>query len=68
MSKIISGARDAKTVAFPNTVREVQCDAFRGMRLRSVVLNEGIEAIWPDAFRESGLKSVTFPASIRKID
>lgn len=45
MSQIVWGARNAKTVAFPNTVKEVQEYTFFYTTIRSAVLNEGLETL-----------------------
>lgn len=46
MSQLRKIAGDARTIAFPNTTRGVQYDAFWWQhRLRSVVTNEGLEAL-----------------------
>ena len=40
------GAEHIKTVSFPNTVRHVDADSFKGhVSLRSAVLNEGLERL-----------------------
>ena len=47
MSQLARGAEGIRTVIFPNTVRDVKCNAFMGNRsLRSAVLNEGLERLW----------------------
>ena len=46
MSYLVNGAENTRTIIFPNTVRKVRCDAFKGNRsLRSAVLNEGLERL-----------------------
>ena len=44
MSRITWGA-NAKTLAFPGTVREVQDNSFCRTAVRSVLLNEGLEML-----------------------
>lgn len=68
MLKVAKGAETVKTMTLPSTIKEVKDGAFSRAHLRSVVLNEGLETIGFGAFRESLLKCVTFPASLRKID
>ena len=45
MSRIVRGAKSARTIIFPNSVRKVLGNAFLGARLASVVLNEGLEML-----------------------
>ena len=46
MSRLARGAEGARTITFPDTVRDVSYDAFKGnLSLRSVVLNEGLERL-----------------------
>ena len=46
MSSIEKGPRNARTIAFPSTVRAVRDGAFgKNGSLRSVVLNEGLETL-----------------------
>ena len=66
-SAVKRGSTRGRTLAFPRTVRRVQCVAFRSAEsLRSVVLNEGLEALGDRAFYRTGLREVAFPASLRK--
>ena len=45
MSRIVLGAKDVRTITFPNTVREVSDGAFADANLLSAVLNEGLETL-----------------------
>ena len=46
MSQLVKGAKGARTVTFPSTVREVEHGIFEGdQSLRSAVLNEGLEQL-----------------------
>lgn len=62
-SLVVRGDADARTIVFPNTVRAVQSDAFYdNERLRSAVLNEGLEALGDHTFCGCvRLSRVTFP-------
>ena len=43
--RVVRGARDIRTVAFPKTVRWAENGAFRSKTLKSAVLNEGLEVL-----------------------
>ena len=43
MSQIARAAKDIRTIISPNTVRNILDGAFEATRLRSVILNEGLE-------------------------
>lgn len=46
MSQLRKAPGYAKTIIFPNTVREVQCDAFwQANQLKAIITNEGLEAL-----------------------
>ena len=42
MSQIEEGTRDAKTITFPSTIREVSDRAFENTTPMSVIVNEGL--------------------------
>ena len=71
MSRIVLGAKDARTVAFPSTVREVSDSAFAGANLLSAVLNEGLETLgehsncsYDGVFRGTQLRLVKLPSTL----
>ena len=46
MLQFMGGAENTRTISFPNTVRHVDADSFKGhLSLRSAVLNEGLERL-----------------------
>ena len=71
LSQIASGAKDAKTLTFPRTVRETRGYLFWGGPLRSVVLNEGLQTLGDDAgavFKDTRLRTVRLPSTLRVLD
>ena len=57
------------SVTIPGNVKTVYAYAFRGCsKLETVVVEEGVEYISSYAFGFTGLKSITLPASITKIN
>ena len=57
MAKILGGPDGIRTIIFPNMVRSVRQGSFHGAKgLRSVVLNEGLEALGTDEYDEKGGK------------
>ena len=45
MTQIVKAAPDARTIAFPSTIRDISDDAFNHTSVESVVLNEGLEKL-----------------------
>lgn len=74
MSQVADWAKDARTVIFPNTVRELRSEAFRGNGLlRAVVLNEGLEKLSAgnereSIFKDTGLEKVRVLTRMRVLD
>ena len=68
-----------RTLALPNTARNVRGSTFRGVTfLRSVALNEGLrvlgakevvdgEEVEGDVFAQSGIESVVLPSTLREV-
>ena len=57
-----------ESVSFPPALRTIGKYAFyRCEDLRGVKFSEGLDAIEAGAFWESGLRSVVFPASLRRV-
>lgn len=73
LSQIVAGDKNARTVTLPNTVRKVRDRAFAGSgRLRSVVLNDGLETLGEyqgrnggGAFSGTGLRQAELPSTLR---
>ena len=69
------GPETAKTVAFPNTTREILDGAFAKTALRSIVLNEGLERIGgrqeddggshEGAFCSTQIKKIALPSTLK---
>ena len=68
MSQIVKGAKYAKTVIFPGTVRESLELKVSYMSVQSVVLNEGLKTIGSETFRSSKIKRIVISKSVTKID
>lgn len=63
-----SGCTSLEDITLPLSVSEIQESAFKDCTsLTRLTLHEGIEIIGDDAFRNSGLKEVRFPKSLRAI-
>ena len=67
-SRVVRGAKGARTVTLPSTVREVSSAAFScRSELRRVVLSDGLEMILNSAFERSGLTEMALPATLREV-
>ena len=61
--------RKLKNVVLPNALIQIQEQPFLGCSsLTHVTLPDTLESIGPDAFQDSGLTSITIPASVKSID
>ena len=74
MSRVVRGARNSKTIAFPSTVGMVLDGAFSYTSVRSVVLNEGLETLdeylglrCAGVFSFTRLKQVALPTTVRAL-
>lgn len=78
MSRIVSGAKDIRTIIFPNTVKEVSAGVFRNTVLLSVVLNEGLETLgecqdecqeecYDGVFHATRLREVKLPSTLQTL-
>ena len=57
-----------RSVAFPNSVKEIGDGAFKGCAdLTKVVITNGVETIGSEAFMDAGLTSVVIPNSVKSI-
>lgn len=63
-------ARDSAITTFrcPNRVKFICRDAFRDTNLEEIVLNEGLSGIEWGAFKETKLKSLHLPATLKHIE
>ena len=68
MSQLVKGARETKTVVFPNTVRENSERTFSYSALQSVILNDGLETIGPNIFCSSKIKKIIVPKNVTEIE
>ena len=75
MSYFVKGPRDVKTIATPSTVRHFIDDALWYTRVRSVVLNEGLEELEKfydgnnrGIFCDTQIQYVALPATLRTIE
>ena len=61
MSRLVKAADDARTITLPNTVRDIQQDAFyQASQLRSLITNDGLETLGnPDQQPDCGMFSNT---------
>ena len=54
---VFGGPDDIRTVIFPTMVRIIRQGSFYGIKsLRSVVLNEGLEALGTDEYKPDGMR------------
>ena len=76
MSRIRRGAREARTVVFPRTVRDASEGAFRNGRLLAAVMNEGLERLGDcgdkyysmnGVFQGTRMRHATVPATLREL-
>lgn len=59
-------ARGLSTALLPSSLRQIEAYAFTGCTgLTELTLPEGLLSIGGGAFRETGLREITFPASLR---
>lgn len=72
MSQIVQGAKNAKTITFPKTIREVRDDVFAHMTVRAAVLNEGLETLGKcrsdshnGVFAGTRLRHVALPSTLQ---
>ena len=80
MTTVFGGSDGIRTITFPSAVRAIRQGAFYKVEsLRSVVLNEGLEALGtdecqsdgnrrPGVFQESGLERARLPSTLRAIE
>lgn len=68
MSKLVEGAKDSKTVVFPNTVRESSGWKVSCTSIQSVLLNEGLETFESKIFRNSKIKRIVIPKNVTEIE
>ena len=64
----MKGAKDTKTVIFPNTIRETSEEAFSKASVQSAVLNERLETIKSELFYGSKIKRITIPKNVTEIE
>lgn len=65
---ITSGLNRVQSVTIPSSVKEIQNGAFEDFtNLREIILNEGIERIGSNAFKNTRLDVVTIPNSVKEI-
>lgn len=72
ISQVIQGAKDVRTITFPDTVRDVPYSAFLHTTLLSVVLNEGLETlgkcqarVYHEVFSHTQLRHVRLPSTLQ---
>lgn len=59
---------ETETSVMPESLREIEKGAFENCdELTQMVLNDGLEKLGEGAFRESGLRNVRMPSTLRKI-
>ena len=80
MTRIFGASDGIRTVNFPDTIRAVRQESFCDFKsLQSVILNEGLEVLGTDEYRqdgkeysgvfqESGLKRVKLPSTLKRIE
>ena len=76
MSRLVKAADDARTITLPNTVRDIQQDAFyQASQLRSLITNDGLETLGnpdqqPDCgmFSNTRIECVSVSSSVKKIE
>ena len=57
MKKVFGGPDGIRTMTFPKVVRKIQQGSFHNIEsLRSVVLNEGLEALGTDEYKPDGMR------------
>ena len=66
MAKIIC-SRETKTCTFPSTIVAVGENAFYGIRISSVRLNEGLKTLEGNCFYRAGIRSLVLPSSVESI-
>lgn len=62
----MAGAR-GKTIAFPKTIRQMLACMAWEVPLRSVILNEGLEAL-EETFWRTKIKKMTLPRTLKNVD
>ena len=67
ISQLVKGAKNAKTIIFPNSIRENFGTAFSYTSVQSVVLNEKLEAIGFKTFCDSKIKRIVISKSVTRI-
>ena len=67
MSKIVNGAKNAKTITFPRTVRTCRGREASYLSSRTAVLNERLKIIGLETFHSSKLKRIIIPKSVEEI-
>ena len=78
MSQIARAAKDIRTVISPSTVRKILDGAFEGTRLRSVILNEGLERLgglvnknkkfYIGVFSMTQIKYIVLPSTLKVLE
>lgn len=64
-SSLLHNATEVSSIILPSTVKTIEDNAFYNCAwLKSITLNEGLEAINYRAFRGSALESITIPSSV----
>lgn len=66
---VVTGIEEGNAeVVFPKSVKRIQKGAFSGNKeIRKFTLNEGLEVIEEDAFFNSSITEISFPATLKEI-